>query len=296
LTDPLPRICDYEGSNYRTDFWEGRGRNYEDRVERLVLRQLLPGHGRRLLEIGAGFGRLTGEYRMFDQVVVLDYSFSQLQFARQHYGDDRYLYVAADAYKLPLQAGTCDAATLIRVIHHVADVPAVLSGIRRVLTPDARFILEFANKRNLKAMIRYALRRQTWNPNTLEPVEFVELNFDFHPEFIRRELVSAGFEVQRRVPVSFFRVGLLKRTVPTGVLAAADRAVGRSGWLVSPSVFVSCAATDQGVDQRDQAAIFACPEDGGDLRRDGDLLTCQTCGRRYAIRDGIYDFKNAVDR
>jgi len=296
LTDPLPRICDYEGSNYRTDFWEGRGRNYEDRVERLVLRQLLPDHGRRLLEIGAGFGRLTGEYHMFEQVVVLDYSFSQLQFARQHYGDDGYLYVAADAYKLPLKPGTCDAATLIRVIHHMADVPAVLSGIRRVLTPDARFLLEFANKRNLKAMIRYTLKRQTWNPNTLEPVEFVELNFDFHPEFIRRELIRAGFEVQRRVPVSFFRIGLLKRTIPTGVLAAADRAVGRTGWLVAPSVFVSCAASGQGVDQRDQAAIFACPEDGGDLRRDGDLLNCQTCGRRYAIRDGIYDFKKAVDQ
>jgi hypothetical protein len=24
-----PPICDYEGSNYRTDFWEGRGRAYE---------------------------------------------------------------------------------------------------------------------------------------------------------------------------------------------------------------------------------------------------------------------------
>ena len=32
-----PRICDYEGASYRTDFWEDKGREYEDRVERIVL-------------------------------------------------------------------------------------------------------------------------------------------------------------------------------------------------------------------------------------------------------------------
>ena len=59
--DQRPPICDYEGSNYRTEFWEGRGRNYEDRVERIALERLLPPGGRRMLEVGAGFGRLTNE-------------------------------------------------------------------------------------------------------------------------------------------------------------------------------------------------------------------------------------------
>ena len=65
---PESRICDYEGSNYRTEFWEGKDRDYEDRVERVALRRMLPPQGRRLLEIGAGFGRLTDEYAAFDQV------------------------------------------------------------------------------------------------------------------------------------------------------------------------------------------------------------------------------------
>jgi len=30
-------VIDYEGSGYRTDFWEGQGREYEDAVERLTL-------------------------------------------------------------------------------------------------------------------------------------------------------------------------------------------------------------------------------------------------------------------
>ena len=33
-----PSICDYEGSNYRTEFWENQGRDYEDKAERVALR------------------------------------------------------------------------------------------------------------------------------------------------------------------------------------------------------------------------------------------------------------------
>ena len=58
----MTEICDYEGSSYRTDFWEGQGRQYEDMAERLALRKLLPPAGARLVEIGAGFGRLVDLY------------------------------------------------------------------------------------------------------------------------------------------------------------------------------------------------------------------------------------------
>src|SRR5690606_27066967 len=120
MPEPRPRICDYEGSNYRIEFWESKDRNYEDRVERVALRRLLPLNGKRLLEIGAGFGRLTSEYTAFDQVVVMDYSLSQLQYAQEHLGrSGRYIYVAADAYRLPFQDGVFDAATMIRVLHHM---------------------------------------------------------------------------------------------------------------------------------------------------------------------------------
>ena len=47
---------------------------------------VLPTSGRRLLEIGAGFGRLTNEYGAFDQVVLLDYSLSHLQDAQERLG------------------------------------------------------------------------------------------------------------------------------------------------------------------------------------------------------------------
>ncbi len=296
MTDPqLPKICDYEGSNYRTDFWEGRGRNYEDRAERVALRRMLPKSGKRLLEIGAGFGRLTEEYNGYDQVILLDYSFSQLQYARERYGDERFIYVAGDVYKLPFRAGIFDGATMIRVIHHMADVPTALSQVRRVLAPEGVFILEHANKRNLKAILRYALKKQTWSPYDLTPVEFVELNFDFHPDYMKQALGAAGFITEKRIPVSFFRLGLLKDNLPTGMLVAIDSLLQHNGWLITPSIFIKNVATGKSSNNLTTDSLFVCPEDGGELVREGDTMLCRENGKRYAIRDGIYDFKAALE-
>ena len=233
-----PRICDYGDSTYRQDFWEGRGRDYEDAVERQVLARLLPKSGRRLLEVGAGFGRLSAEYSMYEQVVLLDYSLEQLQYARQRLGDERYIYVAADAYRLPFQPAAFDGATMIRVIHHFEDVPAVLGQIAETMSAGGRFILEFANKRNLKSMLRHLLGRNGWSPYTLDPVEFVELNFNFHPDYISAQASALGFEIARAIPVSWFRLGLLKRHVPVSLLAGADGILQRTGWRVAPSIFL----------------------------------------------------------
>lgn len=286
-----PKICDYEGSNYRVDFWEGKGRDYEDQVERIALRRLLPGSGRRLLEVGAGFGRLTNEYHAYEQVVLLDYSFSQLQYARENLGDGRFLYVAADAYRLPFRPGVFDAVTMIRVIHHMADVAAVMRQIRRALVPGGVFILEHANKRNIKAMLRFATGRQTWNPYDYKPVEFVELNFDFHPEYIVQQLEQAQFKLDIRFPVSFFRVDFLKNALPTGFLAGLDGLLQHTGMLYTPSIFTRSYAAGNTPDNLAAPSLFVCPDDSGELTHDGDTLVCHQCGKTWVQRDGIYDFK-----
>ncbi len=70
--DIRPPICDYEGSDYQTSFWDKGGRQYEDQTEAIALRRLLPKSGRLLLELGAGAGRNTPRYRGFDRIVLLE--------------------------------------------------------------------------------------------------------------------------------------------------------------------------------------------------------------------------------
>jgi hypothetical protein len=57
-----PPICNYEGSDYQERFWEKGGRSYEDAVEAVALKRLLPPSGKMLLELGAGAGRNTLRY------------------------------------------------------------------------------------------------------------------------------------------------------------------------------------------------------------------------------------------
>jgi ubiquinone/menaquinone biosynthesis C-methylase UbiE len=303
-------ICDYEGSAYRTEFW-GQGRAYEDGAERVALRHLLPPAGRRLIEIGAGYGRLADLYGGYDEVVLFDYALSQLRQAQALWGAagpggrPRYVYVAGDFYKLPFAPGLFDTLTAVRTIHHAADAPALLQGVARILAPGGAFVLEFANKRNVKAILRYLVRRQDWSPFAWEPVEFVELNLNFHPAWMWERLAEVGLQVQELRTVSHFRLGLLKRLVPTGLLVSLDRLFQPTGALfqLTPSVFVRADAAHPpgaGADKpaAPPGAFFRCTVCGSTMLEDeGDALCCIDCDARFAVHDrrgasgGIYDFK-----
>ncbi len=238
--DPIP-ICDYEGSDYQDRFWEQEDREYEDGVEAAALRRLLPTSGNRLLELGAGAGRHTLRYAGFQRVALLDYSLSQLKLARSKLGPNvKHFFVVGDVYHLPFAPDSFDSATMIRTFHHMAKPQAALRSVRQVLRSEASFILEYANKRNLKAIARWILRRQKWNPFQHDPIEFVELNFNFHPRTVRAWLGTAGFAVKRQLTVSHFRLPWLKRRIPTRTLVALDSALQPTGrWFqTSPSVFV----------------------------------------------------------
>ena len=297
MTTDRPPICDYEGSDYQTSFWDQGGRAYEDQTEARALRALLPKAGRWLLDVGAGAGRNVPRYAGFDRIVLFDYSRTQLAQAQARLGrSERYLYVAGDVYRLPFAPGVFDTVVMIRVIHHLADAPAALRQIRAVLKPGAAFILEFANKLNLKALARWLTRRQKWNPFDPAPVEFVALNFDFHPRTMLAWLRAAGLPPQAIRALSYFRLGLLKRLCPTGWLVAADALVQPSGqWLqLSPSIFVRAQAAGPSL-VAPAGKLFRCPECGGDdLAEAGDHLRCAQCGRRWPVHDGIYDFKEPL--
>jgi len=297
-----PPVCDYEGSAYRTEFW-GQGREYEDAAERVALHRLLPPTGGRLIEIGGGYGRLAPLYGGYEEVVLVDYARSQLRQAQELWGGSgpggrpRYVYVAADFYDLPFAPGLFDTVTMVRTIHHAADAPAVLRGVARILAPGGTFVLEFANKRNLKAILRYLVGQQGWSPFDREPVEFVKLNFDFHPTWMRERLGNAGLRLRHTCTVSHFRMDFLKRALPTSLLVALDRLLQPTGalWQLSPSVFVRCEVSAE-KPTAPEGAFFRCTVCGSTMLVDeGAVLSCTDCGARFAVLDGIYDFKAPLE-
>lgn len=297
MTEPVHltgrSICSYEGTSYRADFWEGHGREYEDLAERIALRRLLPPRGRRLLEVGAGYGRLADLYNGYEQLVLLDYAKSGLREAQARLGRSaRILLVAADLYRMPIAPGTCDTVVTVRVLHHVTDLQCALCGLAASLRPGGTYVLEFANKRNLKAIGRYWLGRQRWSPFDEQPFEFARLNYDFHPRWMARELARAGFRIEAGRAVSYFRAEPLKRCLPPGILGAFDAVLQVPGAAckLAPSIFLRCRLPETA--QVAPIALFQCPQcRGQDWRETERALACQRCGAVWAIDDGIYDFK-----
>jgi SAM-dependent methyltransferase len=298
-------VIDYEGSQYRADFWVGQGRQYEDATERLALQRLLPAHGGRIAEIGAGFGRLADLYSGYEQVVLFDYSRTLLQDAARDLGHDpRFVFVAGNIYSLPLASGVLDSLVMVRVMHHLANVPAALTQLKRVMHRHSVGVIEYANKRNLKAMARWVMKHQSWSPFGREPVEFVDLNYDFHPAWMSEHFARAGLMVDQRYAVSHFRLGALKRAFRPETLARMDSWLFAPGgtYPLAPSVFLKVHAAEGGpralasTSEQDVAHLLRCPVCAAESfgRRAEDRVECTGCQRVFGRRAGVWDMKEPI--
>ena len=98
--------------------------------------------------------------------------------------------------------------------------------------------------------------------------------------------------------MSWLRLGLLKRALPTGLLATLDGVFQRTGWAISPSIFLDLAAESEDSDadfikSQDPLDLLKCPQSGSALRRDGDALVSES-GIRWGIPGGVYDFREPL--
>ncbi len=296
MTTDVPR-CDYEGSHYQQEFWNA-ARQYEDMAERIALRHLLPASGRRIVEIGAGAGRLGDLYQGYDEIYLVDYAKSQLEQAHARWGHDpRFTFVQGDIYRLPFPTGYFDTVVTVRVLHHIKSLTDALLEISRITAPRGIYVTEFANKRNLKAIARYMLQRgkSGENPFSPEPFEFVPLNIDFHPVAMRRELESVGYTIESERSVSFFRVPFLKKYVPARLLAQVDGVLQTpaSRLRLTPSIFLR-SRLPKG--QEVANAKWQCPRcqsinimSSKEENKVG--LVCQDCQEFYPVDNGIHVFR-----
>ena len=82
-------------------------------------------------------------------------------------------FICADLYHLPFCTAALDAVVQIRVLHHVERIDNAFMEVARTLRTGGAYVLEFANKRNLKAILRHLTGKQASDPFDDEPFEFV---------------------------------------------------------------------------------------------------------------------------
>ena len=249
----MPQTCDYSDTDYKANFWENVDRVYEDMCERMALQKLMPERGRAILDIGAGFGRLTNEYiDRFDDVVLFDYAKNLLIQAEQEWvlkQNKSYVRcVQGDARRLPFSDQAFDVIVSVRMLHHILEVEQVFAEIHRVLRPGGCAVLEFANKRNAKELLRSLLRRTNAHPFSWEPYRRGDgVFYNFHPDFMVDNLKRVGLKVERCLSVSNFRLGFAKKFLDIErLLDWEDRLQESLGkWTFGPSVFVKVTRAPQ---------------------------------------------------
>lgn len=102
-------------------------------------------HGRRLLDIGCGFGwyELAALDRGVAAVTGLELSERDLETARRHVRDKRVSFATGTATELPFEPDSFDTVVCWEVLEHVprGSEPVVFAEIRRVLRPGGRLYL-----------------------------------------------------------------------------------------------------------------------------------------------------------
>ena len=237
-------VCDYGDTDYEA-FWSEHDRQYEDLVERIALRRLTGDFDGTCLEIGGGYGRLTGEFApLCTHVLLTDYAEKMLREARRHMkreGHDNVTCQRANLYELEEIGEEFDHAVCVRVLHHVACVPAFFEQVNHVLRPGGTFVFEYANKKNVLECARYLLRRANIAPFDYAPsLRKANIYYNFHPDYIRDILQNCGFAVEEQLSVSLFRNDRLKRLFGARCLAALERPLQKplGRFHPGPSVFV----------------------------------------------------------
>ena len=215
--------------NYK-HYW--RGRDYEHLAEAVAIRRLL--RGRRFkaaVDIGGGYGRLTGLLREFsDNVTLAEPSSQQLDIAAGFLrGDPNIKRELMSAENLKFASGTIDLAVMVRVMHHLPDPNRELNEAARVLKKDGLLVLEVANYAHARNRLKHLLKGQKLPEEPIdirtpanrrsEEVAFVNHN----PKTVIKQLAHAGFKVDKVLSVSNLRSPRLKKMVPMALMISVER-------------------------------------------------------------------------
>ena len=245
------RKSDYENYDYR-EFWEDDKRYYEDQSERIALRSMLKSvdpSNKLFIDIGCGYARLFNEYSKFQRVVLIDYSIKNLRNARERVSrflsDDpeklaNVLFVSADATAIPIRDDSADTVLTVRVVHHLDRPEKYFDEVKRILKVGSLYLFEFANKRNLKNILRFMIGKMDTSPFGPVPSQIGETIRNYHPKEIYKKLKERDIRIEKIISVSNFRLSILKKIFGNKLLLFFENIYQKIFSFITwgPSIFI----------------------------------------------------------
>lgn len=240
----------YDNYDY-PNYWVGR--EYEHLAELAAVRAFLKSipQIKTILDIGAGFGRLTPSYSYRAKKVILsDPSSKLLALARQKYKQRKFQFVHSklDNIHQKIKPKSVDLVVCVRVIHHIEDVEGAIENICNLLKKKGYLILEFANKKHFKALLSQFLKGNLTFPLDIFPADRRSKKnltrtlpfLNYHPEIIKRKLTECDFEILETRSVSNIRSSIFKKILPLDTLIFIEKYLQKPLGIVNfgPSIFV----------------------------------------------------------
>ncbi len=232
-------------------YWQGR--EYEHKSEIIAIKaflQRIP-HIKKILEVGAGYGRLTPSYIFrASRVIVSDPSGKLLKIARTNLKSKKIRFLQSLIENLPnkIKSHSVDVVIVVRVLHHVEDIEKTFSIVRRLCKKNGYFILEFANKRHLKAILSEVAHGNFTFPVDVFTKDVLSkkrkksnLPFrNYHPDLIIYLLKRYGFSLVETRSVSNIRSPFLKKLLPLDFLLTLEKFLQKplASFFFGPSIFI----------------------------------------------------------
>lgn len=239
----------YDNYNYPA-YWEGR--EYEHEAEIIAIEAFLKKIPKidEIVELGAGYGRLTPAYAYrANKVTLVDPSAKLLKLARQELKENKKInFIQAKTENTPgkIKKASADLVIVVRVLHHIDDIDLCLEIIKDLVGKDGHLILEYANKTHFKATVsEFVKGNLTFTLDIFSEDKTKKkkgtLPFkNYHPEIIRRSLEKANFQVKEVRSVSNIRSPFLKSLLPLDLMLFLERHLQRllAKFYFGPSIFL----------------------------------------------------------
>lgn len=303
---------DYDYSKY----WKQR--EYEHFAEVNALGKIMrKQHGHWFADFGGSYGRhIPLYYQRFHNCMIVDYSIKALEQARHNLTRNKIKnvkLVAANIYNLPLRKSCLDCSMIIRVLHHLEEPERAISEISRATNNKGTFIIEFANKHHIKAVIKALLRldfRFLGNaPFKIESLGSCEgssteesgIIYNFNYGYLKRILRQNQFKIRRKYPISFLRIPALKKLLGNKLLNFCESSLQilLRFTRITPSIILetSLDTADEHAETSPPGSIedlLCCPNCKSNLEPHSNTLKCTDCNISYPVTHGIYDMRYPI--
>ena len=119
---------------------------------------------------------------------------------------------------------------MIRVMHHLPKPSKTFVELHRILSEEGYLILEVANSLHAKSRLKRWLhgKRTELDPVDIKTQSSTDIDLaspfvNHHPDRIKEQLQTAGFEVVNTLSVSNFRSPGLKKILPPSILMGLEK-------------------------------------------------------------------------